>query len=225
MNESDTHPVIGLLGGTFDPVHGGHRALADAALACGMVDQVRWIPAGHPPHRAGPAASAEHRLAMVRLMIADQPRFSLDDSEVIAAVRGEASYTVHTLERLRRELGPAQPLAWILGADAFLGLPAWHRWQDILPLTHLIVTTRPGASLQPSNLPEPLRPVWSAHLTEHPQELATQPGGRICQFPMTPVELSATELRRRLPDTTATFDGLLPPAIVRYIRHHHLYTH
>jgi nicotinate-nucleotide adenylyltransferase len=215
--------VLGLLGGTFDPVHNGHRALADAALASGAVDRVCWIPAGRPPHRSGPQAGATHRLALVDLMIADQPAFCLDASEIETAARGEPSYTILTLERLRRELGPAQPLALILGADAFLGLPDWHRWQEIPTLAHLLVAGRPGSTLDATSLPEPLRRLWADRFCADPKALATRPGGLLHHFPMKPLEVSATELRRRLPDPTAKLDGLLPPALVRYIRHHHLY--
>ena len=215
--------VLGLLGGTFDPVHNGHRALAEAALKSGAVDRVRWIPAGRPPHRGGPQASAADRLALVGLMIADQPAFCLDRGEIDAAERGEPSYTILTLERLRRELGPTQPLALILGADAFRGLPDWHRWQEIPALAHLLVTTRPGSALDPANLPEALRPLWAERRRADPAALASRPSGLLHQFPMTPCAVSATELRRRLPDPAADCDGLLPPALLRYIRHHHLY--
>lgn len=220
------HPltgVLGLLGGTFDPAHNGHRALAEAALASGAVDRVRWLPAGLPPHRAGPQASAEHRLALVELLIADQPAFELDAGEIGAAARGEPSYTVLTLERLRRELGPRQPLALILGADAFLGLPSWHRWAEIPALAHLLVTTRPGSTLLAASLPEALRGLWDNARIDDPKQLASAPSGLIHCFPMTPLDISATELRRRLPDPDAPLDGLLPPALLRYIRHHHLY--
>lgn len=215
--------VLGLLGGTFDPVHNGHRALAEAALASGAVDRVRWLPAGLPPHREGPQASPEHRLALVELLIAGQPAFELDTGEIEAAARGEPSYTVLTLQRLRRELGPNRPLALILGADAFLGLPSWHRWTEIPALAHLLVTSRPGAPLSAAGLPEALRGMWDNALTGDPQRLAAVPCGLIYRFPMAPLDISATELRRRLPDPDAQLDGLLPPALLRYIRHHHLY--
>jgi nicotinate-nucleotide adenylyltransferase len=215
--------VLGLLGGTFDPVHSGHRALADAALASGAVDRVRWLPAGLPPHRAGPQASPQDRLALVELLIADQPAFELDPGEIEAAARGEPSYTVHTLERLRRELGPTRPLALILGADAFLGLPSWHRWQEIPALAHLLVTARPGSPLSAAGLPEALRGLWDNAQIDDAKRLAAVPSGLIYCFPMTPLDISATELRRRLPDPDASLDGLLPPALLRYIRHHHLY--
>lgn len=232
-SEPKTSPVLGLLGGTFDPVHCGHRALADAALASGAVGRVRWIPAGQPPHRSGPAASAEQRLAMVRLMIADQAAFELDTSEVDAAAVGAPSYTFDTLQRLRATLGPQQPLALILGADAFLGLASWHRWPEIPALTHFLVTSRPGFVLDAASLPDALQGLWSNARIDDPMQLGQSPGGKIFVFAMPPLELSATALRRRLrecdrscardcnPD--ATFDGLLSPEVGRYIHHHHLY--
>lgn len=221
--EAASTGVLGLLGGTFDPAHSGHRALAEAALASGAVSRVRWLPAGLPPHRAGPQASARDRLALVELLIAGEPAFELDAGEIDAAARGEPSYTVHTLERLRRELGPNRPLALILGADAFLGLPTWHRWAEIPKLAHLLVTTRPGSTLNAAGLPEVLRGLWDNAQTGDPKQLASVPCGLIYHFPMTPLDISATELRRRLPDPDAKLDGLLPPALLRYIRHHHLY--
>ena len=221
--EQSTAGTLGILGGTFDPVHNGHLALAQAALACGAVERVRWIPAGLPPHRQGPQASAAERLALVELVIAGDPRFELDPGEVDAAERGEASYTVTTLERLRREFGPHRPLALILGADAFIGLPAWHRWQEIPRLAHLLVTARPGSTLDPACLPLALRPLWTEAHTDDAKQLARRPAGAIHFFPMSPLDISATELRRRLADPSASLDGLLPPDLIRYIRHHHLY--
>lgn len=219
--------MLGLLGGTFDPVHRGHLALAQAALASGAVDRVRWIPAGRPPHRAGPHAGAAHRLAMVGLAIADQAGYELDAGEVDAAERGQPSYTVLTLERLRRELGPHQPLAWILGADAFVGLPTWHRWVDISALAHLLVTERPGSPLDRAALPAALRPLWDAARVETPAALAGAPAGRLYRFPMVADTVSATVLRQRLGTASGAADemlaGLLPTTVLGYIRHHRLY--
>lgn len=144
---------LGLFGGTFDPVHLGHLRLAEEAREALGLASVRWIPAGQPPHRGAPRLSGAHRLAMVRLAVAGNPAFQVDGAEVESP---GPSYTVTTLERLRRELGPEQPLVLLLGADAFAGLPGWHRWQALLGLAHLVVLHRP-VMLWP---PQPWRRNW-----------------------------------------------------------------
>src|SRR5574337_1565987 len=116
---SDGRPV-GLLGGTFDPIHLGHLRLAEEAREALGLGELRLIPAGQPPHRDAPATAAEDRLAMARLAAEDNPGLVVDDGEVRAQ---QKSYTVLTLERLRAGLGPTRPLVLILGADAFEGLP------------------------------------------------------------------------------------------------------
>ena len=109
-----------LFGGTFDPVHFWHLRLAEEAVGHLGLGGVRWIPAGQPPHRGTPEVTAEQRLEMVLRCTAENGHFSVDASEVNAAA---PSYTVNTLERLRAELGPEQPLVLLVGADAFAGLP------------------------------------------------------------------------------------------------------
>jgi len=124
---------LGLFGGTFDPVHFGHLRLAEESIAHLGLGGVRWIPAGQPPHRGVPQVTAQQRLEMVRLAMANNARFSLDPSEVEAEA---PSYTVHTLERLRRELGTQQSLVLLVGADAFAGLATaggtFLRWPMLL---------------------------------------------------------------------------------------------
>ena len=114
---------IGILGGTFDPIHFGHLRLAEEMLEQASLLQIRFIPAGTPPHRDTPRVSALHRSAMVRLAIAGQPAFVLDEREVN---RTTPCYTVDTLRELRAELGAAQPLCLLMGSDAFLQLNTWH---------------------------------------------------------------------------------------------------
>ena len=131
---------LGIFGGTFDPVHFGHLRLAGEAIAQLGLSGVRWIPAGQPRHREPPRVAAVDRLQMVRLALAGDPRFSVDAAEVES---GEASYTVPTLERLRAEFGPRRSLV-LLGADAYAGLPTWHRWRELFSLAHIAVTLRPA---------------------------------------------------------------------------------
>ena len=135
---------LGLFGGTFDPVHFGHLRLAEEARETLGLAKVIWIPAGQPPLRDAPGRSAADRLAMVRLAVAGNPGFTIDDGEVVAA---GTSYTVNTLERLRAAHGERQPLVLLLGADAFGRLDAWHRWRELFGLAHIAVATRPGHAL------------------------------------------------------------------------------
>ncbi|MEZ5464662.1 MAG: nicotinate-nucleotide adenylyltransferase [Lysobacteraceae bacterium] len=134
-----------VFGGTFDPPHNGHIALALAASE--RFDSDVWLmPNGRPRHRGGPQVDAENRAELVELAIADHPQLHLDRREIGGVVTGELSgYSVDTLEALRRELGPEQPIAWLLGADSFRSLQQWHRWERLGELTHFIVVERPGA--------------------------------------------------------------------------------
>ncbi len=132
--------MIGIFGGTFDPVHFGHlRPALEVQQALGL-DEVRFIPAGQPPHRDMPHATAPQRLSMLQTAIEDQPGFAADEREI---QREGPSYMVDTLALLREELGQI-PLCLILGYDAFLGLPAWHQWHRLIELAHLVITHRPG---------------------------------------------------------------------------------
>ena len=211
--------TLGILGGTFDPVHLAHLALARAALDRLGLAQVRWIPAGQPPHRAAPRATSAERLAMVRLAISDEPRFALDASEVESRA---ASYTVHTLERLRRELGPLRPLVLLMGADAFRGLRSWHRWEELLGLAHIAVATRPGYPL--AALDAPLAGLFGRCRLAGP-DFAQQPAGGIYPFELVAGTVSGTEARALIaagaPD--AQLLELLPAPVLDYIRQHHLY--
>ena len=219
--------VCGLLGGTFDPIHQAHLALATAALESGLVARLRIVPAGSPPHRAAPAASGADRLAMVRLGVASlrpelATRCSVDPGEV---ERTAPSYTIDTLERVRAELGATQPLALILGADAFLGLPSWHRWDELLEHAHLLVAGRPGHALDRSAMPEALRRVVDDRYRANGERLAEAPAGYIADLAMPPADVSATAIRRTLADPGGVRAAaiLLPAEVVRYILDHHLY--
>ncbi|HMM54823.1 MAG TPA: nicotinate-nucleotide adenylyltransferase [Candidatus Desulfobacillus sp.] len=209
---------LGLLGGTFDPVHYGHLRLAEEAREALRLAQVAWIPAGRPPHRAPPCAAAIHRLEMVRLAVAGNDGFLVDDGEV----RADApSFTVVTLERLRAQM-PRRPLVLLLGADAFLGLPTWHRWEQVLELAHLGVAARPGFPLQPNTWPEALAQPCAGRFGSDAGVLRQSPAGRIVGFDMTPLPVSASGLRARLAaGRSARY--LLPDAVREYIERHHLY--
>lgn len=209
---------LGILGGTFDPVHVAHLRLAQEARARLGLSGVLWLPAGRPPHRPPPRASAEHRLAMLRLALGDRADNRIDEAELRAVV---PSYTVPTLERLRREQGEERPLVLLLGADAFLNLPGWYRWRNLFSLAHLAVATRPGFSLDPAAMPKELSDEFRPRAAE-PAALADAPAGRIVTFPLSAGTASSTEVRERLARGDAV-GALLAPAVVDYIAAHSLY--
>ena len=132
--------ALGILGGTFDPIHYGHLRPAQEVLRALDLAEIRVIPAANPPHRRPPVATPEQRLRMVELAVAGVPGFTVDDREFR---RGGPSYTVLTLESLRSEFGE-RPLCLLMGLDAFEGIETWHQWQRLPELAHFIVMTRPG---------------------------------------------------------------------------------
>ena len=218
MSRTDPAGPLGLFGGTFDPIHLGHLRLAETAREALGLARVRLIPAGQPPHRATPGASGNHRLAMARLATADNPAFEVDAAEVTAA---QASFTILTLERLRAELGPARPLVLLLGVDAFLGLPTWRRWTELLDFAHLAVANRPGYSLDAAQMPAALADLV-ARRKASPAALGAAPAGAIVPFEMTPLAISATDIRARAA-AGLSLRYLLPPPVVDYISRHQLY--
>lgn len=217
MSRPEAGP-LGLFGGTFDPIHLGHLRLAETARDALGLTWVRFIPAGQPPHRAAPGASGADRLAMTRLATAGNPHFEVDPAEVDAA---QASFTILTLERLRGELGPTQPLVLLLGTDAFLGLPTWRRWTELLAFTHVAVANRPGYPLDAARMPANLAELFRHHRAA-PEALATRPAGSIVPFEIPPMTISATDIRARCAAGLSVGD-LLPPPVVDYISRHQLY--
>lgn len=213
-----TRRLIGVLGGTFDPIHRGHTQLAHDAFSALGLDELHCVPAGTPPHRAAPVADAADRLAMARLAFADQPGYVVDDTEIM---QPGPSWTILTLERLRGVF-PDAALVLIVGADAFLGLPSWHRWQALIGLAHLAVANRPGSDLDVATMPEALKQLWQTHHATDFSELRHSPAGRIVSFTMTPCTVSATQIRSavRLGQSIA---GLVPTPVENHIHHHHLY--
>jgi nicotinate-nucleotide adenylyltransferase len=209
---------IGILGGTFDPIHYGHLHMADEVRAALDLAEVRLIPAGNPYHRATapPRASALQRLAMARLAVADFPGLAVDPRE---ALQSTPSYTVDTLTSLRTEMG-ATPLLLLLGADAFVTLPSWRRWIDLFDLAHLVIIARPGYEV-PTPLPAALAAEWAVRATED-SGLLSRGTGRIYSQWVSPQPISATRIRAML-QTGQRPDGLLPAAVVAYIETHSLY--
>ena len=212
---------VALLGGTFDPVHYGHLRFADDVRRALGLSEVRLVPAGDPPHRDHPAASAADRLAMLQLAVAEFPGLVVDDRELRRAGK---SYTVQTLTELRKEF-PDRPLLLLLGADAFRGLPTWHRWRELFDLANLVVVERPGVKLD-DGLPEPLLAEWRNRRVTDAGRLLVQPAGALFAQPIAPYAVSATSIREEIgkgPGAREKWRGLLPPAVLAYIDLHHLY--
>ena len=205
---------LAIFGGTFDPVHYGHLRLAEVACASLGLSEVSWIPAGRTPHRGPPQVSAEHRLAMVQLATAGNPRFTVDACEVASDA---PSYSVTTLARLRAQCGPKRPLVLLVGADAFAGIGSWHRYREIFELAHVAVATRPGYALDAAidvELPGRLRTDFGA--------LKTSPAGGIVPFAITALDISATAIRDALA-VAASVRYLLPDPVLDYIGRNRLY--
>ena len=207
---------MGVLGGTFNPVHYGHlRSALELVEHLGLA-QCRLMPSAQPPHRDAPGCSADHRAAMVELAVRGEPRLVCDRRELD---RDGPSYTVDSLQELREELGASQSLVLIVGCDALLGLPTWHRWQALLDLAHIVVLARPGWTLPDGgDLGAWLarhRPVDTAVLHENPS-------GGVHVESLRPLAISATEIRHLL-ESGKSARYLLPEQVLDYIEAHDLY--
>ena len=180
--------ATGIYGGTFDPVHFGHLRTALELLQTLALTEIRFIPAGEPPHREPTKASAAVRIRMLQAALHGQPGFVLDDREL---QRAGPSYMVDTLESLRAEQ-PQRSLALILGMDAFAGLTDWDRWEQLFQHAHLIVVHRPGASL-PAN--GEAGELFAERGITDPALLAAG-AGHILEWAVTPLDISASAIRR-----------------------------
>lgn len=209
--------MIGILGGTFDPIHYGHlRPAAEAREKLGL-SEVRLIPAARPPHRDEPTASAQDRLIMARQAAEETPGFTVDDRELR---RAGLSYTVLTLEELRRAMGANTPLCLLIGADALAGFTTWHRWQEIPSLAHLVVLRRPDSAVtaDPATWPAWARP----RAARVANDLTASPAGRVIFVEASPQDISATAVRQRVA-RGESIAGLVPPAVEHHILQHRLY--
>lgn len=182
---------IGILGGTFDPIHFGHLRAALELLERLRLGEVRFIPCREPPHRQAPSRVADLRLDMVRAAVEGEPRFQVDEREFR---RNGPSYTVDTLMSLREEF-PNRSLCLLLGMDAFLGLPGWYRWNELLEYAHIIVAHRPGWVAPHDG---PLGELLAHHQADRVSGVHESISGRIVVTPVTQLEISSTSLRAAL---------------------------
>jgi len=193
---------VGVLGGTFDPIHMGHVAVAKAAMECARLDRVLFVPSAQPPHRTAAEASAEDRLVMSRLAVDGESRFEVSDVEV---KRGGKSYTVDTLQELHRSL-PDDELFLILGWDAARLFRTWHQPEGVSALASFVIVGRPG-------MPSP---------TQADLKLAGLAPDRVVMCLLPTPDISGSELRRAIA-AGKSVAGKLPPAVEGYIAAHHVY--
>jgi nicotinate-nucleotide adenylyltransferase len=204
--------MIGLFGGTFDPVHYGHLRSALEVKEIFGLTEIRLIPSAQPPHREQPAATALMRLHMLELAIKNQLGFIIDTRELN---RHGASYMVDTLKSLRQEF-PNESLLLFIGSDAFNHLKSWHRWQHLFDTAHIVVMTRPGFAIEnPDDF-------FKVRLATGITELAHNKAGKLYFQQITQLDISATAIRNMI--TEQKNPGfLLPDTVIAYIRQHKLY--
>jgi nicotinate-nucleotide adenylyltransferase len=180
---------IGLFGGAFDPIHYGHLRTAFELCQALKLTQVRFLPTGNPPHRESPLTTPELRVQMVSAAVAGISAFVVDDRELR---RSGMSYSVDTLTELRAEY-PQRSLCLMVGMDAFLGLPTWHRWREIFELAHVVVAHRPGWK---APMTGPLGEIMVDHGTGSIRDLHTALAGKVYVHAVTQLEIASTDLRQ-----------------------------
>jgi len=206
--------TLGILGGTFDPVHNGHLDVARAAIAALGLDRVLLMPCAVPSHRGTPAASAPHRFAMAALAIGGHPRLRLSDTDM---QRAEPAYTVDALDRLAAHGTDLAHVCVITGADAFADIRTWKHFPDLLDRCHFAVVSRPGhpAFDLPQRLPE-----LAARMVRMPANVPARPSVLLIDAPTAAV--SASGIRRQLALGQAV-DDAVPAAVAEYLVKHSLY--
>ena len=215
---------IGILGGTFNPIHLGHTLPAKAVAAHLLLDEVLLIPANIPPHKVSPNISAKHRATMVKLACDAEPLFSCDEREL---TRDGFSFTVETLKELS-QCYPSANLYFIMGLDSLLTFTTWHKYQDILSLCHLVVNTRPNYQL--SNINQATKSLLDLHQVDDVKALEDNKSGCILLLPNSlpnydehlDINISSSEVRQRLINKQAC-QHLLSPKVLAFINKNKLY--
>jgi nicotinate-nucleotide adenylyltransferase len=209
--------LLVLYGGTFDPIHDGHLAIAHAAHA--MLDvPIHLMPAADPPHRPPPGADAAARVAMLELALRDRPGLRLDLRELRRSGR---SWSVDTLHSLRGEIGAAAPVALLVGADSFASLPSWKSWRSLFGLAHFVVAGRAGAPMD-ADLPSELAAALAGRVATSTDELEQAAAGRVLWMHQPLHPHSATEIRARIL-SGQPWRQLVPAPVADYIQAHGLY--
>jgi nicotinate-nucleotide adenylyltransferase len=208
--------MIGIFGGTFDPVHYGHLRSALEVKDIFGLDEVRLIPCANPPHRGQPTVTSEMRLQMLELAIKNQPGLKVDTRELDRHKTDQTpSYMVDTLKSLRHEF-PAEPLLLFIGTDAFKHLTGWHQWQRLFDYAHIVVMIRPGCETQA------LDDFFKARLAKDIDELRQHNAGKLYFQQITQLDISATVIRNIIARKQNP-GFLLPDAVIEYIKQNKLY--
>lgn len=207
---------LAVFGGTFNPVHYGHlRSALELVERLGLAE-LRLMPSARPPHREAPRCSAQHRLAMVELAVAGEPRLTCDGRELR---REGKSYTIDSLVELRAEEGSDRSLCMVMGCDALLGIPTWHRWEELLDYAHVVVIARPGWALPVSGEVA----LWlERHRLPGPGAIAQRPAGGVLVEELRPLAISSTEIRQILAEGRSA-RYLMPQPVIDYLEQHALY--
>jgi nicotinate-nucleotide adenylyltransferase len=208
-------PRLGILGGTFDPVHLGHLAAGRAAVEALQLDEVRLVPSRLPPHRSGPVVSSHHRFAMAALAVIDEPGWTVSDVELR---RDGPSYSYDTLTSIAAEGWTPSQIFFLLGADAFAEIATWSRYPAVLDLAHFVVVARPGTRLDDVAARVPA--VAARVVT--PASLDAGPGTGVVMLAGATPDVSSTDIRARAA-RGETLRGLVSAPVERYIRRHGLY--
>ena len=209
---------IGILGGTFDPVHNGHLHLATTFLKELDLAELRFIPLSNPAHRPAPLASSEQRLEMLKLAVENQARLKVDDCELR---RDGVSYTIDTLKDLRTKFSES-PLCLLMGIENFKTLNTWHQWQSLLGYAHIVIAIRPGSDDNIDN--EEIKNFMNIFMTTAIDDLHQQATGCILKLDIPMLDISSTQIRndfRSGPKSKS--ESLLPDKVLDFIQTHHLY--
>ncbi len=209
-----------MLGGSFDPIHFGHLRLAQEARDFLNLSEVRFVPAGRPPHRGSAKASDVHRRAMLDCGIQGNPDFRVDAREL---GKTGPTYTIDTLQSLRADVGEQVPLVLFIGADQFLLMHTWKRWQELTDIAHLLVAMRPSTEpFSPGNLMSEVRAWYQTHQSDDPAAAKQKPAGHIFLLGLTPLAISSTAIRATIAAAHSP-RYLLPDPVLDYIRANQLY--
>jgi len=216
-----SHPVMGIFGGTFDPIHRGHMAMASSAVQSYGLDRLILVPAWQPPHKTDRALTEwHHRFAMAALACQDLDRVHVS---AVEKMRSGMSFTVETLEHFRDQVGPDAPILFLMGSDSLAELPAWKDHTRLLELAHILVAPRPGVERQAALAALGTDLARRAVLPGSEKEgRPTDPAGSILWLHWQPLEVSGSEIRHRA-GAGEPVEDLVPPPVAAYILQHRIY--